>query len=179
MTTVSSASLAAACARPDGASTVRLPGRVTSLRLERVFMDGLAAIAAEKGISISALVAEIDLARRAGGNADNLSRVIRAYVTRHFIEAAQRLQQQAAGASTAEAASASEVAQNNSLADTTGVPDGQDGGRGGSLGEPPVTVQTSTAPPRKGPLWTPSMVMPAATIRRRRTTAVRAQSDAA
>lgn len=57
-----------------------IAGHRTSISLERDFWDGLKAIAARRGLSLAALVAEIDAAR---GRA-NLSSAVRVHVLRHL-----------------------------------------------------------------------------------------------
>lgn len=67
--------------RPPGGSTIvkhslTVAGHRTSISLEQVFWDGLSQLAAERGLSVAALVVEIDAAR---GSA-NLSSAIRVFV---------------------------------------------------------------------------------------------------
>ncbi|MGO9674785.1 MAG: ribbon-helix-helix domain-containing protein [Methylocella sp.] len=56
--------------------SLAIAGHRTSISLERAFWDRLNALAAERGASLAALVAEID----AGRGAANLSSAIRVYV---------------------------------------------------------------------------------------------------
>jgi predicted DNA-binding ribbon-helix-helix protein len=60
--------------------SVNIAGHPTSVSLEQAFWDGLAEIAAERDISISRLIAEIDEARTHGG----LSSAIRLHVLAHY-----------------------------------------------------------------------------------------------
>jgi predicted DNA-binding ribbon-helix-helix protein len=55
--------------------SVLVAGHHTSLTLEDVFWDGLKAIAARRGVSVNALVTEID-----AGRTGNLSSAIRVFV---------------------------------------------------------------------------------------------------
>ena len=55
--------------------SVRIAGHQTSLSLETVFWDALKEIAAARGLSLNALVTEIDAARTG-----NLSSALRVYV---------------------------------------------------------------------------------------------------
>lgn len=55
--------------------SVVIAGHKTSVSLEAAFWDGLGEIAAERGVSLNRLVAEIDR-----GRAGNLSSAIRVYV---------------------------------------------------------------------------------------------------
>ena len=55
--------------------SVVIAGHKTSVSLEEPFWDGLGDIAAERGVSLNRLVAEIDQ-----GRAGNLSSAIRVYV---------------------------------------------------------------------------------------------------
>jgi predicted DNA-binding ribbon-helix-helix protein len=55
--------------------SVRIAGHVTSVSLEAAFWEGLRELAASRGMSVNALVAEIDATR--GGN---LSSAIRLFV---------------------------------------------------------------------------------------------------
>jgi predicted DNA-binding ribbon-helix-helix protein len=56
--------------------SLAIAGHRTSISLEQAFWDGLRGLAAERGISIAALVAEIDADRGAA----NLSSAIRVFV---------------------------------------------------------------------------------------------------
>ncbi|NKD85304.1 ribbon-helix-helix domain-containing protein [Haematospirillum jordaniae] len=74
--------------RNGGGSTVikrsvRIAGHPTSVSLEDVFWDALRSIAATRGLSINAMVSEIDSARShtAGGN---LSSAVRVYILEWF-----------------------------------------------------------------------------------------------
>jgi predicted DNA-binding ribbon-helix-helix protein len=56
--------------------SLTIAGHRTSISLERVFWDRLNALAADRGVSLAALVAEID----AGRDAPNLSSAIRVFI---------------------------------------------------------------------------------------------------
>ena len=56
--------------------SIRIVGHRTSISLEKPFWEGLREIAAERGLSLAALVAEIDAVRGSG----NLSSALRVYV---------------------------------------------------------------------------------------------------
>lgn len=60
--------------------SLTIAGHRTSISLETPFWDALNEIAAARGQSLSALVAEIDNARISGG----LSSAVRVYVLDHF-----------------------------------------------------------------------------------------------
>jgi predicted DNA-binding ribbon-helix-helix protein len=60
--------------------SVRIAGHRTSLSLETAFWDALKAIAAERGTSVAALIAEIDERRATAGGAVNLSSAARVFV---------------------------------------------------------------------------------------------------
>ncbi|MFZ5782805.1 MAG: ribbon-helix-helix domain-containing protein [Pseudomonadota bacterium] len=61
--------------------SVTIDGHRTSVSLEDAFWGELTAIARRRGLSLNALVAEIDHTRGAGGSAPaNLSSVLRLYV---------------------------------------------------------------------------------------------------
>ena len=60
--------------------SLTIAGHRTSISLEAPFWDALNEIAAARGQSLSALVAEIDSARTSGG----LSSAVRVYVLEHF-----------------------------------------------------------------------------------------------
>jgi predicted DNA-binding ribbon-helix-helix protein len=62
--------------------SVNIAGHSTSVTLEQAFWDGLKAAAAGRGISVSALIAEIDQARATDSGEPNLSSAIRVYVLR-------------------------------------------------------------------------------------------------
>ncbi|MDN2566161.1 ribbon-helix-helix domain-containing protein [Aquibium sp. A9E412] len=57
--------------------SVTIRGHRTSLSLEQPFLDELRAIAAERGIALAALVAEVDAARRGD---ESLSSALRVHV---------------------------------------------------------------------------------------------------
>ena len=61
--------------------SITLSGHRTSLALEAEFWQALQTIAAQKGLSLPALVATIDRQRQN----NNLSSAIRVYVLRHFL----------------------------------------------------------------------------------------------
>lgn len=62
--------------------SVNIAGHSTSVTLEQAFWDALREAAARRGLSISALIAEIDQARAGDSGAPNLSSAIRVYVLR-------------------------------------------------------------------------------------------------
>jgi predicted DNA-binding ribbon-helix-helix protein len=64
--------------------SLAIAGHRTSISLERVFWDRLNALAAERGASLAALVAEID----AGRGAANLSSAIRVFILRSALSRA-------------------------------------------------------------------------------------------
>ena len=64
--------------------SLAIAGHRTSISLERAFWDRLNALAAERGESLAALVAEIDAARGAA----NLSSAIRVFVLEEALSAA-------------------------------------------------------------------------------------------
>ncbi|MEQ9608222.1 MAG: ribbon-helix-helix domain-containing protein, partial [Kiloniellaceae bacterium] len=59
--------------------SVKIAGHSTSLSLEDVFWDALKEVAAERGLSLNALIEEIDRGR--GGN---LSSAVRVFLLNHF-----------------------------------------------------------------------------------------------
>ncbi len=66
--------------------SVMISGHATSVSLEQAFWHRLKAIAKDRGISINALIAEIDGQRTppdAGDHAGNLSSAIRVFVLRN------------------------------------------------------------------------------------------------
>jgi len=63
--------------------SVKIAGHSTSLSLEGVFWDALKEIAARRGLSINALIEEIDR-----GRGTNLSSAVRVYLLNHFRKAA-------------------------------------------------------------------------------------------
>ncbi len=70
---------------PDGAATVAkrslsIAGHRTSVSLEDAFWAGLRDIAAERGLALASLVAEIDRGRGAA----NLSSALRVHVLGHY-----------------------------------------------------------------------------------------------
>ncbi len=65
--------------------SLAVAGHRTSISLEQAFWEGLHGVAAERGLSIAALVAEIDAAR---GSA-NLSSAIRVFVLEAFVRASR------------------------------------------------------------------------------------------
>ncbi len=70
--------------------SVMISGHATSVSLEPAFWQRLKAIAKHRGISVNALIAEIDGDRTppdAGGRAGNLSSAIRVFVLRHTEQA--------------------------------------------------------------------------------------------
>ena len=62
-----------------------IAGHSTSISLEDDFWDALRDMAAERGVSVAGLVAEVDSARGAA----NLSSALRVHVLRHFRERAE------------------------------------------------------------------------------------------
>ena len=62
--------------------SVNIAGHSTSVTLEQAFWDALRDAAAQRGLSISTLIAEIDLARAGDSGAPNLSSAIRVYLLR-------------------------------------------------------------------------------------------------
>jgi len=62
--------------------SVNIAGHSTSVTLEQAFWDSLKDAASRRGISVSALIAEIDQARAADAGAPNLSSAIRVYLLR-------------------------------------------------------------------------------------------------
>jgi predicted DNA-binding ribbon-helix-helix protein len=60
--------------------SVNIAGHSTSVTLEHAFWDALKDIAGERGISVAALIADIDRAREADPSAPNLSSAIRVFV---------------------------------------------------------------------------------------------------
>ena len=70
--------------------SVMISGHATSVSLEQAFWQRLKAIAKHRGVSVNALIAEIDGERTppdAGGRAGNLSSAIRVFVLRHAEQA--------------------------------------------------------------------------------------------
>lgn len=59
--------------------SVKIAGHSTSLSLEGVFWDALKEVAAARGLSINALIEEIDRGRGA-----NLSSAVRVYLLNHY-----------------------------------------------------------------------------------------------
>ncbi len=67
--------------------SIAIAGHRTSLSLEAAFWDWLRRIAAERGVSVSALVAEIDRrATQAGEERRNLSSAVRVFVLETLAE---------------------------------------------------------------------------------------------
>ena len=64
--------------------SVKIAGHSTSLSMEGVFWDALKEVAAGRGLSLNALIEEIDR-----GRGSNLSSAIRVYLLNHFRAAAQ------------------------------------------------------------------------------------------
>lgn len=62
--------------------SVNIAGHSTSVTLEQAFWDALRDASVQRGLSISALIAEIDQARAADSAAPNLSSAIRVYLLR-------------------------------------------------------------------------------------------------
>ena len=62
--------------------SVKIAGHSTSLSLEGVFWDALKQVAAGRGMSLNALIEEIDR-----GRGTNLSSAVRVYVLKHFLAA--------------------------------------------------------------------------------------------
>jgi predicted DNA-binding ribbon-helix-helix protein len=62
--------------------SVNIAGHNTSVTLEQAFWDALKEAATRRGLSVSALIAEIDQARAADPAAPNLSSAIRVHVLR-------------------------------------------------------------------------------------------------
>ena len=63
--------------------SVKLAGHSTSLSLEGVFWDALKEVAAGRGLSLNALIEEIDR-----GRGSNLSSAVRVYLLNHYRSAA-------------------------------------------------------------------------------------------
>ena len=63
--------------------SVKIAGHSTSLSLEGVFWDALKQVAASRGLSLNALIEEIDR-----GRGTNLSSAVRVYLLQHFVAAA-------------------------------------------------------------------------------------------
>lgn len=59
--------------------SVKIAGHSTSLSLEGVFWDALKEVAAGRGLSLNALIEEIDR-----GRSGNLSSAVRVYLLRHY-----------------------------------------------------------------------------------------------
>ena len=64
--------------------SVRIAGHRTSVSLEPEFWEALGAIAAARGLSLNALIAEIDAGRGTQAGAANLSRVLRLHVLSYY-----------------------------------------------------------------------------------------------
>lgn len=60
--------------------SVTIDGHRTSVSLEDAFWAELAALAQERGLSLNALIAEIDHARATAGGSTNLSSALRLHV---------------------------------------------------------------------------------------------------
>ena len=73
----------------------------TSVALEPVFWDLLERTAAERRLSLAALVAEIDRARVAAGGGDNLSSALRVWLVERLLETASLLPQGKGGGAAA------------------------------------------------------------------------------
>jgi predicted DNA-binding ribbon-helix-helix protein len=79
---------------PDDLQSIRkrsvtIAGHRTSLSLEPAFWDALRTLANERGLSINAIIEEIDRAASAGGTRDiNLSSAVRVHLFRHSQQAA-------------------------------------------------------------------------------------------
>jgi predicted DNA-binding ribbon-helix-helix protein len=63
--------------------SVKIAGHSTSLSLEGVFWDALKEVAAARGLSLNALIEEIDR-----GRGSNLSSAVRVYLLNHYRRAA-------------------------------------------------------------------------------------------
>ena len=61
--------------------SLTIAGHRTSVSLEAPFWDALGGLARDRGVSVQALVAEIDRGR----DGSNLSSAIRVHVLRHFL----------------------------------------------------------------------------------------------
>lgn len=59
--------------------SIKIAGHSTSLSLESAFWDALKEVAAARGLSINALIEEIDR-----GRSTNLSSAVRVYLLQHF-----------------------------------------------------------------------------------------------
>ena len=71
--------------------SVTIAGHRTSLSLEPAFWDALKSLARERGLSINALIEEIDKQASQGGSRDiNLSSAVRVYLLRTAQAAALR-----------------------------------------------------------------------------------------
>lgn len=73
---------AAAAADPEERirkRSVKIAGHSTSLSMEGVFWDALKQVAAARGLSLNALIEEIDR-----GRGTNLSSAVRVYLLKHF-----------------------------------------------------------------------------------------------
>ncbi|GAB4225975.1 MAG: hypothetical protein Tsb0032_32170 [Kiloniellaceae bacterium] len=64
--------------------SVKIAGHSTSLSLEGIFWDALKEVAAGRGLSLNALIEEIDR-----GRATNLSSAVRVYLLNHYRAAAR------------------------------------------------------------------------------------------
>lgn len=63
--------------------SVKIAGHSTSLSLEGVFWDALKEVAADRGLSLNALIEQIDR-----GRGSNLSSAVRVYLLNHYRGAA-------------------------------------------------------------------------------------------
>ena len=75
--------------------SVMIAGHATSLTLEEEFWQALRAVAAQRGLSLNALVASVDAARATSPPAGNLSSALRVFIlecyrTGELAPAAQR-----------------------------------------------------------------------------------------
>jgi predicted DNA-binding ribbon-helix-helix protein len=73
----------------------------TSVSLEPIFWMLLERCAAERGLSLAALVAEIDRARVAAGGGDNLSSAVRVWLVERLLATASLLPQGEGGGAAA------------------------------------------------------------------------------
>lgn len=64
--------------------SVKIAGHSTSLSLEGVFWDALKQVAAARGLSLNAMIEEIDR-----GRGSNLSSAVRVFLLNHYREAAE------------------------------------------------------------------------------------------
>ncbi|MEJ7933821.1 ribbon-helix-helix domain-containing protein [Sphingobium sp. AN558] len=72
---------------PPVKRSVTIAGHQTAISLEPIFWDALRAAAAERGLPINALVANIDLARMAAPAPPNLASAIRCWLFDHIFRA--------------------------------------------------------------------------------------------